>query len=58
MGKGWTVCGSASNEVGPLDRNFNFSLDFPWVGDSKAEKAGKKSFKLIENRMIAFWRKE
>jgi len=32
-----------------LDRNFNFPLDFPWVGHPKAEKAGKKSFKLVEN---------
>ena len=47
MGKGWTV--TVGQRATRLDRNFNFSLDFPWVGDSKAEKAGKKSFKLIEN---------
>ena len=56
MGKGWTV--TVGQRATRLDRNLNFSLDFPWVGDFKAEKAGKKSFKLIENRMIAFWRKE
>jgi len=48
MGKGWTVT-DVGQRATRLDRNFNFSLDFPWVGDSKAEKDGKKSFKLVEN---------
>ena len=35
-------CDRVGQRATRLDRNFNFSLDFPWVGDSKAEKDEEK----------------